>query len=125
MLAKLLWIAIGGALGTVARYGTTVALKPWSEAFPYGTLIVNLLGCLLIGVLHGLFADRWIVRDEVRLALTVGFLGGFTTFSTFALDNALLLTRGNLARAAINLLISNILGVALVFLGFYLARVRP
>lgn len=125
MLAKLLWIALGGALGTLARYATTVALKPWSASFPYGTLAVNLLGCLLIGVLHGVFADRWIAREEIRLALLVGFLGGFTTFSTFALDNAIFIERGSMIRAAVNILASNILGVALVFAGFYLARIRP
>ncbi len=125
MLAKLLWIALGGALGTLARYGTTVALKPWSASFPCGTLAINLLGCLLIGVLHGVFADRWVAREEIRLALIVGFLGGFTTFSTFALDNAMLLDRGSVMRAAVNILASNILGVALVFAGFYLSRIRP
>src|SRR5687767_1867390 len=124
MLAKLLWIALGGALGTLARYGTSVALKPWSETFPFGTLALNLLGCLLIGVLHGMFADRWIDREDLRLALTVGFLGGFTTFSTFALDNTLLLTRGSMMRPALNILASNVLGIALVFAGLYIARAR-
>ena len=80
-MLKLLFIALGGAVGTLARYGTVTLLRSASErnSFPVGTLVVNLLGCLIIGYLHGLFADRWIVREDIRLALFVGFLGRYTT----------------------------------------------
>ena len=123
---KLLLIAIGGAVGTLARYGTHVLARGASERanFPLATLIVNLLGCFLIGYLQGLLVERLAVREEYRLAIVVGFLGGFTTFSTFGWDTAALLRDGSSMRALINLLASNLLGVALVFAGYALSRVR-
>ncbi len=121
---KLLLIALGGAVGTLARYGTHVLSRGLGEraSFPIGTLIVNLLGCFVIGYTHGLLIDR--VREEYRLAIVVGFLGGFTTFSTFAWDTAGLLRDGQTTRAMINVVASNALGIALVFVGHSLSRWR-
>ena len=123
---KLLLIALGGALGTLARYGTHVLAKGAGErlAFPVATLTVNLLGCLAIGYLQGALIERWPVREEYRLMLIVGFLGGFTTFSTFGWDTAQLLRDGQLARGMIYAVASNVLGIALVFAGYGLSRWR-
>jgi|KBSSwiStaDraftv2_1062776.scaffolds.fasta_scaffold4033855_1 CrcB protein len=121
---KLLLIAIGGAAGTLARYGTHVISKGVGDrlAFPVATLTVNLLGCLLIGFLQGALVERWPVREEYRLMLIVGFLGGFTTFSTFGWDTAQLLREGQFVRAMGYLIASNVLGIAMVFAGYGLSR---
>jgi CrcB protein len=123
---KLLLIALGGALGTLARYGTHVLAKGAGErlAFPVATLAVNLLGCFLIGFLQGALVERWPVREEYRLMLIVGFLGGFTTFSTFGWDTAALLRDGEVGRAVVYLAASNVVGVALVFAGYGVGRLR-
>ena len=122
---KLLLIAAGGAAGTLARYGTSTALMRASErsgGFPVGTLVINLLGCFVIGYLNGLFLERLVVRPEYRAMMLVGFLGGYTTFSTFGWETASLLREGQYARAAVNLLLSNVVGVGLVVLGYGLGR---
>jgi fluoride exporter len=123
-MLKLLLIAVGGAVGTLARYGTSTALVRVTErtGFPLGTLAINLLGCLLIGYLNGLFLERLVVRPELRLALLVGVLGGYTTFSTFGWETTSLLRDGQYARAAANLLLSNGLGIVLVVVGYGLGR---
>jgi CrcB protein len=123
-MLKLLLIALGGAVGTLARYGTSTALLRATErsGFPIGTLAVNLLGCLLVGYLNGLFLERLVLRQEYRLMVLVGFLGGYTTFSTFGWESASLLRDGQYVRATANLLIHNVLGVALVVVGYGLGR---
>lgn len=121
---KLLLIAIGGAAGTLARYGTSSALVRVTEryGFPFGTLAVNLIGCFVIGYLNGLFFERLSIRPEYRLMLIVGFLGGYTTFSSFAWESASLLRDKQYLPAFANLLISNVVGVVLVVLGYGLGR---
>jgi CrcB protein len=126
MTTRLLLIALGGACGTLARYGTSSLLSGFGERwlFPVGTLTVNVIGCLIIGYLEGLFAERWMVREEYRLALLVGVLGGFTTFSTFGLETVNALRDWHLARAATYVLLSNLLCFAAVMAGHILSRVR-
>ncbi len=122
---KLLLIALGGALGTLARYGTHVLAQGFGErfAFPVATMTVNLLGCFAIGYLGGTF-DRTAIREEYRLMIIVGFLGGFTTFSTFGWDAMRLLREGHLTRGLVYVLASNVLGIVLVFAGYGLHRWR-
>src|SRR5262245_40069377 len=109
---KLLFIACGGALGSILRYLVTVAAQQFSgaaavrllgHAFPVGTLVVNVLGCLMIGVLAALFNRHLLPHDHYRLALTVGFLGGFTTFSAFGLETFILLQSGHPTLAMLNI----------------------
>lgn len=121
---KLMLIALGGAAGTLARYGTHVVARGVTErtSFPLATLTVNLAGCFLIGLLQGWLVERLNVREEFRLAIIVGFLGAFTTFSTFGWDSAALLRDGLLGRATLYLLVSNVTGIALVIAGYALSR---
>ena len=123
-LLPILLIAVGGAAGTLARYGVSLACIRTSERlnFPFGTVAVNLLGCFLIGLLNGLFLDRVTVRPEVRAALVVGFLGGFTTFSSFAWESTALLEKRETFRLVANVLVSNLAGIALVIVGYAIGR---
>src|SRR5262245_40888400 len=92
---KWLLIAFGGALGSVARYWTQGAVHRLTGAgFPVGTMAVNTTGCLVIGFLAALFSGPFLVREEYRIGLTVGVLGGFTTFSAFGLETFLLANDG-------------------------------
>ncbi len=105
---KLGFIFLGSGLGGVARYtlaGFAQRLNP-QAGFPIGTLFVNVTGCLAIGFLSAALASRSLMREEFRLALLVGVLGGYTTFSTFGLETFALLNGGQFARAALNILLS-------------------
>jgi CrcB protein len=123
MMMNLLLIAIGGAAGSLARYGTAVlfAGPPDRTAFPWGTFAANLIGCLLVGYVNGLLLEK-VIRPEMRFLLTIGFIGGFTTFSTFGYETARSsATETTLARRR-TWSLSNIAGIALVFVGLALAR---
>ena len=122
MLARLALVAFGGGLGSAARYLTSLpAARLFGAAFPLGTLAVNLAGCLLIGVAFGL-AERALVGPSARLLLMTGFLGGFTTFSTFALESVTLYQDGAGDLTLINLAASTLGGLLLVLAGLALAR---
>jgi len=119
---KWMMIALGGALGTVVRYICSGLDYRWSNGvFPVSTLLVNLLGSLAIGFLWGMF-ERAAVSPNVRLFMMIGVLGGFTTFSTFALENFNLIRDGELKIALWNIGLSNVVGIGLVFVGFAGAR---
>jgi len=117
---KLVLIAVGGAAGTLARYSLSgVMQRLVGPQFPAGTLAVNLIGCLVIGWLFGLMdGGRTVMRDEVRLMLTIGVLGGFTTFSSFGWETISYLNDGQWLRASVNVVLNNVFGLALVFVGF-------
>lgn len=115
-LSSLLWVALGGALGSVARYLSMVALGGWiGTGFPWGTLFVNIVGSAIMGVLAELGALAWQPGPELKVFLTVGILGGFTTFSTFSLDVALLVERHSWALAALYVGLSVALSVGALF----------
>jgi CrcB protein len=116
-------IALGAALGANARYViATWAVERWGTAFPYGTMIINVAGCFLIGVVLALAAMRpWIDIVWQRLLVT-GLLGGFTTFSTFSYETYDLLMRGNWLAAAANVIGSAVLGLVAVALGVWVGR---
>ena len=118
-----LWIGLGAGVGGVARYGLSRWLQGLVETrMPVGTLAVNVLGCFLIGLLASLLTESSLVRPEHRLAILVGVLGGFTTFSTFAWETLVLGQGGFPASALLNVLLSNVLGLAAVWLGWRLSH---
>lgn len=119
---KLLFIALGGAIGTLSRYFVSgFASRLMEGIFPTGTLTVNLVGSFAMGFLWGLF-ERSTLSPVVRTSLFIGFLGGFTTFSSFTLESFNLLRDGELTSALAYILVSDIAGIILVFAGYFLAR---
>lgn len=118
-----LLVGLGGFLGAVARYklGGLVLHLTVQERFPYSTFAVNLLGCLVVGVLAGLAERHQAFSPDARLFLFTGLLGGFTTFSAVGLEAVVLLRRGELATAALYAGGSVVLGIAAVWLGLKLA----
>lgn len=124
-MTRFLLVAAGGALGAMARYGLgTMAgrLAPQS-AWPWGTFCANLIGGLLMGLLAGWLALRGGAQQEtVRLFAAVGVLGGFTTFSAFSLETALMIERRELAMAAVYVAGSVMLAVGALFAGLFIAR---
>ncbi len=117
----LLAVASGGAIGSLARYAIGVWLARPTGAFPLSTLLVNVVGSLLIGVFARLF-DSPGEHQLLRLALTVGLCGGFTTFSTFSAETLALLQQGKATRAALYVTVSIVAGVLATLAGLAIAR---
>lgn len=116
-------VMVGGALGSLARFYTVQAMHAVvGREFPYGTLAVNVLGSLLMGVLYVLLVERALASSEWRELLIVGFLGGFTTFSAFSMDTVTLLEQHAYARAALNVTLSVVVCVAATAIGIMLTR---
>jgi len=121
-MTKFIFLAAGGAIGTVLRYSLSgFTYKLFNGIFPWGTLAVNLAGSFFIGLLWG-FLEIDNLSSNVRNFVFIGILGGFTTFSTFALESLNLFRDGEVRLALTNILVSNILGIALVFAGFFIGR---
>lgn len=119
---KIIYLVAGGAIGTVARYFVSgYAHKYMGSGFPWGTLAVNISGAFIIGLIWGLF-ESVEIRSEIRIFIFIGILGGFTTFSSYALESMNLYKQGEIKMAIFNILANNFLSIALVFLGFILAR---
>lgn len=117
------FVALGGAIGSVARYGMISAVGRWlGTGFPWGTLSVNVLGSFLMGVLIEMFVEKLPISPEIRAFFTVGILGGFTTFSAFSLDAVTLFERGEMGSAATYILASVILSIGALFAGLLLMR---
>lgn len=111
-------VGLGGGLGALLRHAVSlVALRLWGEGFPLATLAINVSGSLAMGVLVGVFLQRWAPGPEVRAFLTTGILGGFTTFSTFSLDAVQLWDRGEPGQAVLYVLASVALGIAALAVG--------
>lgn len=122
-MQKVWMIGIAGLIGTLARY----ALSGWiarhmGERFPAGTLAVNLMGCFFVGALYYLMQERFLFDPAVRSALMIGFLGGFTTFSSYGLQTFTLMRDGQMLYAALNIVASNLGGLVLVWFGYGLAK---
>lgn len=122
-LATVVAVAVGGAIGSVARYLAGVALAPLTVAFPLATLVVNVIGAFLIGVFARLFGGTD-GDPVVRLALTTGLCGGFTTFSTMSAEVVTLVQQGRSGRAALYVLLSLVLGFGATAVGLMVARPR-
>lgn len=114
-------LSIGAVSGTLLRYGLSILLN--KPLFPLGTLCVNIVGCLLIGILASLSSSAFPIPKEVRIGLQVGFLGSFTTFSSFGYETMRLVEEGRVLTALINVLANNGIGLGAVWAGSNLARV--
>ena len=124
MIRNLVLVGLGGGLGSMLRYLTSLGvLRFWgARDLPLGTLAVNTLGCLLIGVLSGLMISRQLFSPEFRLFFMVGVLGGFTTFSTFSYESIQLLNDGQLNLMLANVLLNVSLSLGACWLGLSLTR---
>jgi len=122
-MSQVIAIAVGGAFGSVLRYGLSTWVHTLAgRGFPYGTLAVNVLGCLAMGFLFVLLVERMGESVLWRAGLLIGVLGGFTTFSTFSIETFNLIEQGAMAKAAANMAASLVLCVGATWLGVILAR---
>ena len=122
-MGQLAAIMLGGAFGAASRYGVSLlAVQLFGKGFPYGTLIVNVLGSLLMGFLSIYFLTKTNLDPMVRMAVLVGFLGSFTTFSTFSMDTLMLLESGAVAKGLLNIALSVSLSLLAVWIGMLIAR---
>lgn len=122
-MKTIFFISIGAALGAILRHFMIMAIsRTWMHSFPLATLVINIVGSFILGVLVELFALKLSVSQDLKAMLTVGFLSSFTTLSTVALEFALLSSRGQLGIAFLYITLTMLLSVGAVFLGFYLIR---
>nr|BCX00664.1 MAG: putative fluoride ion transporter CrcB [Bacteroidota bacterium] len=122
-MRTLLWLGLAGALGTLARY----ALSGWTYrifngSFPWGTLAVNVLGSAVLGLLMGLSEGRMPISSDLRTALAIGFLGAFTTFSTFSYETLVLLQKALYLQGLSYIALNVLLGLGGVWLGYSIGR---
>ena len=118
MLKNIIYIGLGGGVGSICRFVFSLAFNKWVDAsFPWGTFFINVLGSILIGLLLGMF-DKSIFNDTSKLLLITGFCGGFTTFSAFSSENLNLLMAGQWLTALAYSALSVVLGIAAVWLGY-------
>lgn len=116
-------IALFGAIGTLARYGLQgIVQAKTGPGFPSGTLVVNVSGCLLLGFLGQLTLNRMVLSPDMRVAMTIGFFGGYTTFSSFGWETVKMFEDGNWVYAGIYVASSLLVGLAFMFLGIHAAN---
>lgn len=120
-------VAIGGAIGSVLRYGTGVLVGSlWRDPFPLGTMLINIVGSLVMGLFVGLMTrllPGW--QEQARLFFAVGVLGGFTTFSSFSLDTITMIERGDVLPAALYVALSVAVAIPALYIGLVLLRGSP
>ncbi len=123
-MLRITLVGLAGLAGTLLRYWLSGAVaRRYGEAFPAGTLAVNLSGCFAAGLLFHLMQERQVFSETARAAVFVGLLGGFTTFSAYELQTFTLLREGRVGTAAVNVVASNVAGLLLVWAGYASARV--
>ena len=124
-MERLLFLFAAGGLGTLARYGASNWVqRSTTTDFPWGILTVNAIGSLALGLLYSLAEEHNLLSGELRIAVLVGFLGAFTTFSTFAFDTSQLLRDDRYLWAAGNMVLNNALGLSLVFARIWVGRLQ-
>lgn len=122
-MLRIIAVAVGGSIGATARYLVSVwAAERFGADFPYGTLIVNVVGCFIIGIFMTLTTERFIVNPYWRLLITVGFVGGLTTFSSFSYETFRVLEDSNMIMALYNIGLNLLLGFAATWIGIGVAR---
>ncbi|MCP4118330.1 MAG: CrcB family protein [Desulfobacteraceae bacterium] len=123
MELKFVFIAMAGAVGTLCRYSLAGFVQQFNTSFfPFGTFVVNITGCFVAGFLWTLFENRWAVSGEIRTCVMVGFMGAFTTFSSFILETGMLMRSTEWLYAALNLMMQNGLGIGALSAGIVVAR---
>jgi fluoride exporter len=119
----ILFVGLGGGVGSIARFLCQRGVYAfYPHAFPFGTLVVNITGCFIIGLLFGLIEKGALLRPELRMLLVTGFCGGFTTFSAFAAENIQLLKDGRVLYFFIYIMASVVLGILATFTGIALFK---
>jgi len=119
----LAWIAVAGAIGTLCRYGLSgIVQQAFGAGFPWGTIVTNAVGCFLFALVWSLTEDRLLISAQTRFIVLTGFMGAFTTFSTFAHETSLLARDAEWLRAALNLCGQNLLGMTSVLAGWTVGR---
>ena len=122
-MKAVIFIAMGGAIGAVLRYGASLGVYSFmGRDFPYGTLFVNVTGSLLMGLLSVIMLERFNIGSEWRAAALVGVLGSFTTFSTFSIETLNLLEQGDVMRAVTNIVLSVLVCLVAVWFGVLIGR---
>ena len=122
-MREVVFVALAGAFGALSRWSlSTVAARLLGTSFPFGTLVVNLLGCLLLGFIMHIALNTDIIPPSIRLAVSVGFLGALTTFSTFSYETIRLIQDGSWSLAVANIAFNLLLGLGAVLIGLALAR---
>jgi len=122
MIKQLILVGVGGGIGSIFRFLISRTIPFVQGSFPWATFIINITGCFIIGLLIGLLFKHPASAENMRLLLVVGFCGGFTTFSTFSLENVFMYQSGNYLALALYITLSVILGFAAVFLGLALSK---
>lgn len=122
-MGRFLLICLGGSIGTGIRYLTAIAAARWlGSDFPYGTLIVNVAGAFIIGVVQQLGTEALVIPDNTRLFLTTGMMGGLTTYSTFSYETIRLIETGAWHQAWLNVAVTTIVCLTLCFVGIAVGR---
>jgi CrcB protein len=120
---ELAWIGAAGAVGTLARFAIAALVQNYSGAkFPWGTLTVNVVGCFLFGLVFILAEEKNLIPAQVKVIVLTGFMGAFTTFSTFGFETTALIHAGDWGSAILNIVGQNLAGIIAVTMGIFLAR---
>ena len=123
-MKSFLLVFLGGGLGSGIRYLVTIAMNQYSKVLPFGTFTVNMLGCLLIGLILGYAQKENTLTSNQTLLLATGFCGGFTTFSAFANENLELIKNGEIFSFSVYTIGSILIGILAVFIGYYIISNR-
>lgn len=122
-MQRTIYIALAGLVGTLSRYWLAgFVARQYGEDFPWGTLIVNLIGSFLAGALYQLAEERLVISPALRPVILIGLIGGFTTFSSYGLQTFTLLRDGQIGLATLNIALSNVLGLLMVWAGYVVIK---
>lgn len=123
LMSRTILVGIAGLAGTLLRYWLSgFVAQRYGETFPVGTMVVNVLGCLIAGAVFNLTEERFLVNPTLRTVILIGLLGGFTTFSSYGLQTFTLLRDGEFGLATLNVVVSNLLGLFMVWVGYGLVK---